>query len=285
MCRCIQEQNIHARKQTTPSLVPTPMNNKGVILAFQDNQLYVAYWNVITIIIVHSGQNAILLPSNDYFKHSCVSEKTQNIQVTRIELQPQVEYVLVASDSLCQCLTLEGIMRMVERLLRRNVSVQSIAETLVKAACSLGYRGELALHLILLRKPEWNLDIPVHGGNIYNTVRGYLPHCSQDYFSSGIKNSFEGYKGFERNQVSSVCESRNIISSREKLSVNGPRERRKESESSTVSPTSYYSASTEEQKKNLQNEDRKDSSALCHSKDDVDDSLLQLIKENSHFVS
>ncbi|EME26608.1 hypothetical protein Gasu_57320 isoform 2 [Galdieria sulphuraria] len=247
------------------------MNDKGVILAFDDNQLYVAYWNAITIIVVHFGQKARLLPPNEYFKNNWSLAKTHQIQVTRINLQPQDEYVVVASDSLLQYLTLEGIMRMINRLLRKNVPIQSIAESLVNAACSLGYRGELALHLILLRKPEWNLDVCVHGGNIYNTLRGYLPHCSQDYFSSG---------------VSSASESTKTTSHRDKISVNSLYERKIVSDDSVLSSTPYYpSTSREEPKKDLQSEDRKDSSTFCHSKEDVEDSLLQLIKGNSHVVS
>ncbi|GJD08707.1 hypothetical protein Gasu2_29960 [Galdieria sulphuraria] len=92
-CRSVKERLTIANRQARPpSLVSTPMNDKGVILAFDDNQLYVAYWNAITIIVVHFGQKARLLPPNEYFKNNWSLAKTHQIQVTRINLQPQDEY-------------------------------------------------------------------------------------------------------------------------------------------------------------------------------------------------
>lgn len=236
--------------------------NSGVVLVLDGNQMYISYWNQITIIVVSSGRKPRLLPSNAFFKNGRWLSETKEIQSTRIDLNPEDEYVLVANDRLLQYLTLEGIVRMINRLLRKNCSVESITESLVKATTSLGHRGELIVHLLLLRKPEWLLDISVHGGSIYNTVSGFLPRCSHDYMSC----DFSDLKAAKSHKASCFNKENALEKS--------------------ASLARYRSSSSIEKREgNLQSEDCTDSAALHPSKDDVDDSFLKLIKGNDHVVS
>ncbi|GJD12442.1 Probable protein phosphatase 2C 10 [Galdieria sulphuraria] len=123
--------------------------------------------------------------------------------IAMIDLQPDDEFLIIASDGLwCRLNDTEAV-KLTLKTLRQYASPKIAAKTLIKTALSMGSVDNITAIVVVLHRQELMKDVTVHGGNIFGSFqrsRKMMEYDSSDDSGHGRRlflNEFQNGKGKE----------------------------------------------------------------------------------------